>query len=229
MDSFQIKVVAITSMLIDHIGLFFFPGVPIFRIIGRISFPLFSFLVANGARYTKNIYGYLYRLFSFALLSQIPYFLANSKINEPPNKLNVLFTLSLGLLVIIAIRKYQNRFVWFTAIILASMIALISNFDYQIVGVLLVVGFYLFFDRPVIIIILQVCLFILPMAFYTFYFYPKGAWRIMVENIYFAPFALMSLFFIFLYNSKPGPRLKYIFYVIYPLQYIVYFLILSLT
>lgn len=230
MSSFNLKVLAILAMLIDHVGLFFFPDIPIFRIIGRIAFPLFAFLIANGAKHTKNITKYFYRLFSFALVSQIPYFLANNKVGEPTDKLNVFFTLSMGLLTLIIIRKYQNKLVWFFATILASAVAFTLNFDYQVVGILSVVGFYLFFEKPFKLILLQVLLFALPTVFYTLYFYPKSTWQIMIENMYFAPFALLALVFIFLYNGKEGPKIKYLFYFIYPVQYIVYYLfLLSLT
>lgn len=226
MSSFQIKVLAIVTMLIDHIGLFFFPSTPIFRIIGRIAFPLFAFLIANGARYTKNINNYFYRLLGFAFISQIPFYLANSKVGESTNKLNVFFTLSLGLLTIIVIRKYQKKWLWYLALVFASLIAFILNFDYQIVGILSVVGFYLFFENPFKIILLQMLLFALPTVFYSLYFYPKSTWQIMVENMYFAPFALLALVFIFLYNGKEGPKMKYLFYLIYPLQYVVYYFLI---
>ena len=225
MNSFQIKLVAIITMLIDHIGLFFFPGIPIFRIIGRIAFPLFSFLIANGACHTKNIYGYLYRLFGFAVLSQIPYFLASGTITEPLNRLNVLFTLASGLLVIIVIKKYRNILIWLSTLILMSLLSLALNFDFGIVGILSVVGFYLFMEKTDILIFLQVCLFTLPMVFYSYYFYPRSVWQIMTENNYYAPFALLAFIFIFLFNKKEGPKIKYLFYFIYPLQYVVYYLI----
>ena len=73
MTSFQIKLLAIITMVIDHVGLFFFPHLQIFHIIGRLAFPLFAWLIAKGAKYTENINHYLFRLFVFALLSQVQY------------------------------------------------------------------------------------------------------------------------------------------------------------
>ena len=49
-----LKIIALITMLIDHIGLVFFPGIEIFRIIGRISFPIFAFMIAEGCEHTEN-------------------------------------------------------------------------------------------------------------------------------------------------------------------------------
>ncbi|NLH02388.1 MAG: fimbrial assembly protein, partial [Clostridiales bacterium] len=54
MSRAQIKMLAIVTMLIDHIGAIFFPQIPLFRIIGRLSFPLFCFFIAQGVLYTSN-------------------------------------------------------------------------------------------------------------------------------------------------------------------------------
>ncbi|MFN2363319.1 MAG: TraX family protein, partial [Halarsenatibacteraceae bacterium] len=76
MSSFQIKMVAITTMLIDHIGSIIFPEYIILRVIGRLAFPLFAFLITEGYRHTSNINRYLVRLSIFALISQYPFWLA---------------------------------------------------------------------------------------------------------------------------------------------------------
>ena len=49
-----IKFLAAAIMVIDHVGLLFFPQTAIFRYIGRVSMPLFAFAVSEGCRYTKN-------------------------------------------------------------------------------------------------------------------------------------------------------------------------------
>ena len=49
-----LKMIAAISMLIDHIGLLFFPFNGIFRIFGRLAFPIFAYMIAEGAKYTRN-------------------------------------------------------------------------------------------------------------------------------------------------------------------------------
>src|SRR5258705_144389 len=113
MNAFQIKVIAIVAMIIDHMGLFFFPQYFIFRIIGRLAFPLFAWLIANGAYHTHNIGKYLQRLYLFALISQIPFLFANRLIDPHFSDLNVLCTLFFGLLAIAFIRRTRIWAYWF--------------------------------------------------------------------------------------------------------------------
>ena len=55
----QFKIIAMVSMLLDHMGLLFFPDEQIFRILGRIAFPIFAYMIAEGCRYTKTRAKYL--------------------------------------------------------------------------------------------------------------------------------------------------------------------------
>lgn len=50
----QLKTIAAISMLIDHVGLTFFPELRILRILGRLAFPIFSFFVYEGFVYTRS-------------------------------------------------------------------------------------------------------------------------------------------------------------------------------
>ena len=69
-----LKIFAALCMVIDHVGLMFFPGRIIFRIIGRLAFPIFAFMIAEGAKYTKNKLRYFLLMFSLAAICQIVYF-----------------------------------------------------------------------------------------------------------------------------------------------------------
>lgn len=90
-----LKWIALIAMVIDHIGLMFFPEETAFRVIGRISFPIFAYLVAEGSFKTRNRKRYLFRIWFFALLAQVPYMIAFDKM-----ELNILFTLFAGLLLV---------------------------------------------------------------------------------------------------------------------------------
>jgi hypothetical protein len=70
----QLKIIACISMLIDHLGVSIFPGVPVLRIIGRLAFPIFAYMIAEGCRYTKNRAKYLGIMAAMALAFQIVYF-----------------------------------------------------------------------------------------------------------------------------------------------------------
>lgn len=109
LSGFTLKCIAMVTMLIDHMGYVLFPGYVIFRIIGRLAFPIYCFLLVEGAVHTSNWKKYLGRLFLFALISEIPFNLAiGGKLWYPASQ-NVLFTLLLGLLAIRLLQELLNR------------------------------------------------------------------------------------------------------------------------
>jgi TraX protein len=118
MTSYQIKLIAASLMVVDHIGVVFFPDQLAFRYIGRLSFPLFAWLIGQGEKYTKNFNSYLIRLAVWAGISQPLYYaLFNS------SNLNILVTLLIGLLAIKIGKVVSFKYlVWFTFAGLAQAI-----------------------------------------------------------------------------------------------------------
>lgn len=100
-----LKWIAVITMLIDHIGLVFFPEYEILRLIGRISFPIFAFLLCEGYKHTSNIWKYFFRLGIFAIISEIPYNICLYNQVFYPYSQNIFFELLLGLLVLYLIDK----------------------------------------------------------------------------------------------------------------------------
>ena len=94
-----LKIIAIVSMITDHVGFVFFPHELIFRYIGRIAFPIYCFLLTEGFFHTRSIYRYLARMGLFAVLSEIPFNLGLYHVLIYRWNINVFFTLFLGLLV----------------------------------------------------------------------------------------------------------------------------------
>lgn len=119
MTQFHIKLLAAIFMVIDHIGVVFFPGDPAFRVVGRLSFPLFAWLLAQGEQHTQDIRRYLGRLLIMALISQPLYSLLFEV-----RQLNILVTLALGLVVIRLGKQFPDyRYpFWGVGIVLAGLI-----------------------------------------------------------------------------------------------------------
>ncbi len=176
------------------------------RMIGRIAFPIFCFLLIEGFRHTSDAKKYAIRLFVFALISEIPFDLAfSSKVLEFDHQ-NVFFTLAIGLVTIMGYKKveereFQNRF---TQILIQILVGLVGAFaaqllrtDYGMLGVLVVVMFYVMRDNRFYQIAAGIVLFI--------------------ENIT-AWFAFLP---ILAYNGKRGLNVKWVFYVFYPAHLLI--------
>lgn len=61
LDTGLLKLIAILSMAVDHVGSVFFPKYPVFRWIGRLTFPIFAYCLTVGLLYTHDIKKYLVR------------------------------------------------------------------------------------------------------------------------------------------------------------------------
>ena len=162
-----LKLVAMAAMVIDHVALIFFCNNPehttiyeLMRTIGRISYPVFAFLVVEGYLHTHDFGRYAKRLLYFAIVSEIPWQLINHDGSH-----NVLFTLLAGLFVLYMIEH------WHTTNINISLFAIITGVlliyihtDYDWRGLLLILIFYLFKKDP----LFQTVFGILVMSFYGF-------------------------------------------------------------
>lgn len=134
-----LKGIACFTMLLDHIGATMVQGYAL-RIIGRIAFPIFCFLMAEGTFYTKNPRKYGLRLMIGALLSEIPFDLAfRGRLTWEYQ--NVMLTLFLGFLTVEIIQRTEFDIVKLLAVSGGFALAEWANTDYGGFGVLLVVLF----------------------------------------------------------------------------------------
>ena len=125
-----LKWLAIITMTIDHVGAVLYPDVQILRFVGRLAFPLFAYLLILGMENTRNFRNYALRLFAFALVSQVPFFLAIG--NAPFEMFNIFFTLALGLVFVHFFKK--SSILAFIPLLIPFAI----NVDYGIYGITLI-------------------------------------------------------------------------------------------
>ncbi len=208
MSSFVLKIIGIIAMSLDHIGILFFPKVMLFRIIGRLAYPIFAFLISEGYRKTNDIMDYIGRILVFAFFSQLAY---RTAMGEGAS-LNVLFTFALALYAIYTYEKTNKLIMVF----IVALAAQLFHTDYGAYGVLLIFIFHIFHDDfkgivKYMTLLTGTYVFINALPVYT------NIDNIRVLLKYSAQlFALSSLFIIYFYNGKRGARVKYLFYIFYP-------------
>ncbi|MET1172752.1 TraX family protein [Paenibacillus amylolyticus] len=138
--------IAMITMLIDHIGAVFFPHIIELRIIGRIAFPIYAFAVYVGYKHTRDVQKYIWRLFWIAIISQVPFMAAFNHYS-----LNVVWTLWSALLVLFVIDKLPSKLLGIPIVIGAGWFMEISQMDYGMYGLLLVLLFR-YFQGPVLVV-----------------------------------------------------------------------------
>lgn len=212
----QLKWVAILTMTIDHVGAFLlepalvsglvgsqFSGLNmVLRLIGRLAFPLFTFLLVEGFIHTRSVKKYLLQLGIFALFSEIPFDLAKEGVLVEFTYQNIFFTLFIGLLTIALFDRFkEEKYLKWLVLILGMLLAEVLKTDYAAFGILVVFVFYYFHKdkelrNPVvgILLLLQAT-------------------------------AIFALVPIQLYNGERGKQNKYFFYLFYPLHLLLFFFI----
>lgn len=219
LDTDFIKIIAVVSMTIDHIGGAFFPQYPAFRWIGRIAFPLFCYCLTVGMMYTGDIKKYLLRLGAFAVISQPFWILAFNSDDITGNifNLNIFFTLIVSLFGAWGFKERKWCF-----FILALILLNVINFDYAMTGLILILIFYLCRNKPW-----------LGAVVYTLTYLPalNGnmadplALKIGGHAIGFEIFALLALPFIYIQTNSGLKISKWFFYIYYPAHLFAIYLI----
>ena len=214
-----LKWIALITMFIDHIGAgiiekcnFSAPYMNqadiIIRGIGRLSFPIYCFLLVEGYRYTRSRWKYCLNLFIFALISEIPFdYMFRGKLTLDYQ--NVYFTLLLGLLLMIVAGEIENKKIKygivleFVAAIGFGLLAELMHTDYNSWGVLLIFILFLTRNEKRWVMCLAGAVFMLT-----------------AESEYAGILAFVLILF---YNAKRSGKInKYVFYSLYPIHLAVY-------
>ena len=216
----QLKIIAMVAMLLDHVGKVLLPQYQILQIIGRLAFPIFAFMIAEGCYYTRNKIRYFLSVFLLGAGCQAVYI-----IWEKSFYMNILLTFSLSIIFIFSLENYKktkekrNRilmlFTVITVLLIAVMLPVIlidQGFiiDYGIFGVLLPVAIFYAPDKLRKLIYTAGILILLTLDL-------GGGiqW-----------FSLLAVPLLALYNQKRGKyNIKPLFYIFYPAHLVVIYLI----
>ncbi len=225
-----LKIIACVSMFIDHVGVMLYPEITWLRYVGRLAFPIFAFLIAEGCRYTKNKLKYFLTVFILGVVCQLVF----NVVYQNKIYLGILLTFSLSIILIYLlenlkkaiIEKAKLQFIFFYALLFIGFlffcyfVTLKVTFDYGFIGVTLPLICALFDYRKFnlvkrSLIVKKLCFLVGIIVYY-----------LLSENKAFTVSALLTIPLIFIYNGERGKlNLKYLFYLFYPLHFIVIYLI----
>ena len=210
----QLKLIAMFTMTIDHIGVILLPQYRFLRVIGRLAMPIYAFMIAEGCHYTHDRKAYFLRLFGLAVLCQVVYALVDRSLYQC---ILVTFSGSVGLICVVE-NAWQKRTpgAVLSAAILFIVIYLVCeklplllpgfHVDYGIWGVLLPVIVY-FGGRDVVS-------------------FGLGTLLLCLSSGQLQWWSLLSVPLIALYNSQRGKyHLGWVFYLYYPAHLVVIYAI----
>jgi hypothetical protein len=220
----SLKVIAIIAMTANHISATFEARLPftwgcVLSTIGGITFPTLVFLLTEGYQHTRSFKRYSLRLLIFAIISIVPFmFIAGPK-------LNVLFTLLLGLLIIRLYDALGNKVVFFA--ILAGVTAFTYYCDWAIVGVPMIFVSYVCIGNRVKRVVFPVFTAYVFCAINLIIPSPQGeSGEILSSALFFFVGCTLTIPLLLKYNGKRSRKLpKYLFYAYYPAHLTALFLI----
>ena len=207
LDGTSLKLIAMISMVFDHVGDMFFPGALWMRMIGRLAMPLFSFCIAEGYAHTKNKQRYLLRMGVFALVSEIPFDLAfEGRVGLGHQ--NIMLSFFLAILALMLFDRIRGEgkehtegktLLGILCVCAVAVLALVLRADYTLFAVLAVFLFYVLRNRHPLLRC-GVGVGFLALTRTVGYYRATG----------------LSLIPLLLYNGKRGRGLKWLFYAFYP-------------
>ena len=203
-----IKLVAVIFMIGDHVGWRFpLPDYAeyILHTLGTAAAPVMFFFVGEGVK------RYTLRLLAFAALSEPAYLLFTKGAFKP---LNVMFTLALSVMAISVLKGEDHAFIKYIYIL--GFLLLGAFCDWGPVGIVIALVFYTFgrFKALFIYLVLNLGQWLIAK--------PHDLWSFMGSVVSGMTVAALIL----MYNKKRGSRkLKYLFYTVYPLQFLLLLII----
>lgn len=226
-DTNLLKVVAMIAMLLDHVGKMLFPNYPVFRILGRLAFPIYAYCLAMGAVHTKHPLKYVSRMILLALISQPLYALGLDHDNAAMYLISftdrpleaawnfylnswkepsILFALTCGLILLWAIRNRQ--FVIAFAMYIFCWRAQ-GYLDYGLNGIHLMLLFYIFCERRLLSLAAVG-------AFMAWWGLSGGGYKLLGLQFSVQMFAMAALPLIYIPTNSGVKLPKWLFYAFYP-------------
>lgn len=228
--SFSLHIMAMIFMLCDHLWGTIVQGNDWLTCIGRLTFPIYAFMIVEGYFHTSNLKKYVKRLFLFAVISEIPFNLVMGSRLFFPIHQNVLWSFLISIGLIYWNEKVKVKQIWKRILVILATLGIayiggiITFVDYYNAGILMVLTFYFFRGNKWWNYLGQLlCMWYINCEVLGGFGYEIN----LFGDTHFITrqgFALFALIPIWLYKGKQGyhsKKLQYIYYVFYPLHLLV--------
>ncbi|MBR6736212.1 MAG: hypothetical protein IKL92_05050 [Oscillospiraceae bacterium] len=131
----MLKLIACTAMAVGHFGAVAYPGSDAFVVISRLAFPIFAFLLVEGAEHTRDIQKYILRMGLFAIISELPYdFALHGGLDW--TRQNVFVTFFFGLVMIMFMEMFPKRHL--VIFLVTAVLNMVLSGDYHVFGIFLI-------------------------------------------------------------------------------------------
>lgn len=215
-------------MVVDHVGFYLFPGVTALRVIGRISFPVFAFFIAEGCAHTRNKLRYLAMMFGCAVIAEIVFSIASNYVYGIDFS-SIFTTFTIGIIAAYLYSLYResvmdgdnlNSGLYLFALTVFMLAAayihfFVRSYEYGIGGVLIILLVYAFNNKFAKLAAAAVGIFAVALT--------SGWFAVQI-------YGLLAVPVLALYNGKRGKmRMKYFFYIFYPAHIVVILLVGLIT
>ncbi len=209
----QLKIFSLICMTVDHVGILLLPQYIVLRYIGRLAMPIYAWMLAEGCRYTKNKTLHLLTVAAMAVLCQVVYWVVDRSLMQC-----ILVTFTLSIVLIYALDVAVRKKGFLSCCLLGVVFAVVTyvciflpgrlpgfRVDYGFFGVILPAAVYIGRTKEEKLFAAACCMAGIAVN------YGLVQW-----------FSFASLPILYLYSGKRGKaRLKYLFYIYYPLHLVV--------
>ena len=212
LTSNQLKIFALLVMTIDHIGYILLPQMRILRYIGRLAMPIFAWMIAEGCEYTKNRTRYLLTMLGFGVVCQVVNYVFEQSLNQC-----ILITFSMSLILIYTMDYAEKKKNFLSLCLMGSAVLGVCYICVFLPGDLPGTDFSV--DYGVFGVMLPVVIYIAKTKEQKLMAAAGVLAMLAIWNGFIQWFALLSLPLLALYNGQRGKmKLKYLFYLYYPLH-----------
>ena len=206
LDGTALKLIAMASMVLDHVGDNFFPDQVWMRVLGRIAMPVFAFCISEGFAHTHDKQRYLLRMGIFSLVSEVPFDLVTAGVPLESSHQNIMATFFWAILGLMLFERItgegapkSREAAGFIMLAVFAMLSVLLGLDYNMLGCGLIFVFYLLRGKGLEIEAAA-----------------GAVYHALLRNMGIYWFGLLGFLPILSYNGQRGRGLKWLFYLFYP-------------